>query len=111
MKDFYDIWLLATNFDFDGPVLAQAIRETFHWRQTALLANPVAFSDGFSRDSEKQAQWTAFLRRLRLEDAPTTLRGAIQTIATFLQPVIRALLEGQRFDRRWSAGGPWVVIL
>jgi len=108
MKDFYDIWLLATNFDFDGSVLAQAIRETFHWRQTAFLANPVAFSDGFSQDSEKQAQWAAFVRRLRLEDAPTTLREAVQTIATFLQPVIRALSEGQSFDRRWSAGGPWV---
>jgi hypothetical protein len=22
-------------------------------------------------------------------------------------PVIQALSEGQRFDRRWSAGGPW----
>jgi hypothetical protein len=108
MKDFYDIWLLVTNFDFDGAVLAQAIRETFHWRQTTLLTNPVAFSDGFSRDSEKQAQWAAFLRRLRLEDAPATLREAVQTIAAFLQPVLQALSEGQRFDRRWSAGGPWV---
>jgi hypothetical protein len=108
MKDFYDIWLLATNFDFDGAVLAQAIRETFHWRQTAFSTNPVAFSGSFSQDSERQAQWAAFLRRLRLEGAPATLREAVQTIAAFLQPVIRALSEGRHFDRRWSAGGPWV---
>lgn len=108
MKDFYDIWLLATSFDFDGAVLAQAIRETFHWRQTALLANPVAFGDSFSQDNEKLAQWAAFLRRLRLEDAPATLRQAVQTIAAFLRPVLQALSEGRRFDRRWSAGGPWV---
>lgn len=108
MKDFYDIWLLATNFDFDGSVLAQAIRETFRWRQTAFPANPVAFSDSFSQDSERQTQWAAFLRRLRLEDAPTTLRETVQTIAAFLQPVIRPLSEGHRFDRHWPAGGPWV---
>jgi hypothetical protein len=108
MKDFCDIWLLAANFDFDGVVLAQAIRETFHWRQTAFLANPVAFSDSFSQDSARQAQWAAFLRRLRLEDAPTTLHETVHTIAAFLQPVIRALSEGRRFDQCWSAGGLWV---
>ena len=108
MKDFYDIWLLAANFDFDGAVLAQAIHETFHWRQTALIANPVAFSDSFSQDSDKQAQWVAFLRRLRLEDAPATLRKAVQTISSFLQPVLQALSEGRRFDRRWSAGDHWI---
>jgi len=108
MKDFYDVWSLATHFDFDGPILAQAIRETFRWRQTALPPNPVAFSDAFAQDREKQAQWVAFIRRLRLEDAPATLYEAIQVIAAFLQPVIQALSEGQRFDRRWPPGGPWV---
>jgi len=108
MKDFYDIWSLATHFDFDGSILAQAIRETFHWRQTVLPPSPVAFSDAFARDREKQAQWVAFIRRLRLEDAPATLYEAIQVIATFLQPVIQALSERQPFDRRWPPGGPWI---
>jgi hypothetical protein len=108
MKDFYDIWLLATHFDFDGSILSQAIRKTFRWRQTAIPTAPVAFSDAFAQDHEKQAQWVAFIRRLRLEDAPATLHEAIQVTAAFLQPVIRALLEGQHFDRHWSPGGPWV---
>lgn len=108
MKDFYDVWLLATHFDFDGPILAQAIHETFRWRQTPLPPSPVAFSDAFAQDSEKQAQWAAFIGRHRLKDTPVTLHEAIQVIATFLQPVIKALSEGQHFDRRWSPGGPWV---
>ena len=108
MKDFYDIWLLATHFDFEGPILAQAVRETFRRRQTPLSPSPVAFSDAFAQDSEKQAQWTAFIGRHRLKDTPVTLHEAIQVIATFLQPVIQALSEGQPFDRRWSPGGPWV---
>jgi hypothetical protein len=108
MKDFYEIWLLATHFDFDGSILAQAIRETFRWRQTTLPLTPVAFSDAFAQDREKQAQWVAFIRRLRLEETPATLHEAIQVIVAFLQPVIQALSEGQRFDRRWSPGGPWV---
>ena len=27
MKDFYDLWLIARTFSFEGPVLTQAIRE------------------------------------------------------------------------------------
>jgi len=108
MKDFYDIWLLATHFDFDGPILARAIHETFRWRQTTLPPNPVAFSDTFTQDREKQVQWIAFIRRHRLKDTPATLHEAIQIIAAFLQPVIQALLEDQRFDQRWPPGGPWL---
>mgnify|MGYP006297255223 CR=1 FL=1 len=36
MKDFYDIWSLATRFAFDGLILAQAVQATFRQRQTAL---------------------------------------------------------------------------
>ena len=108
MKDFYDVWSLATHFDFDGPLLAQAIQETFRWRQTDLAPNPLAFSDRFALNDEKQSQWEAFIRRLHLEDAPATLHEAIQIIAAFIQPVMQALAEGCHFDQRWPPGGPWV---
>jgi len=83
MKDFYDIWLLATGFSFDGLLPAQAIRETFDWRRTT------------------------FVDRHRLQDAPDTLHEAVQTLAAFLLPIARALSDGQPFARRWSPGGPW----
>lgn len=110
MKDFYDIWLLATHFDFDGSVLAEAIHETFRWRQTALPLTPVAFTDALAQNREKQAQWAAFIRRHRIEDQgpPVTLREAIQVIAAFLLPVTQALSEGRHFDRWWRPRGPWL---
>jgi hypothetical protein len=110
MKDFYDVWLLATHFDFDGAVLAHAIRETFRCRRTAVSPAPVAFSDSFARDPEMQAQWTAFVRRHRLaeESVPVNLHEAVQAVAAFLRPVLQALSEGQPFDRHWSPGGPWL---
>jgi hypothetical protein len=110
MKDFFDIWLLATRFHFEGAVLAQAIGETFRTRRTAIPHSPVAFSDAFAQDPDRQVQWEAFLRRYRLQgsmSAPATLYGAVQVIVAFLQPVIQALAEGKPFDRTWSPGGPW----
>jgi hypothetical protein len=107
MKDFYDVWLLATEFQFDGLVLAQAIRQTFEWRQTTFSTDPVAFTDAFARNPEKEMQWRAFVDRHRLQDAPDTLYETVQMLSAFLLPIVQALSDGTPFDRRWSPGGPW----
>lgn len=107
MKDFYDIWSLASRFEFDGAILAQAIRATFRARQTTLSPTPAAFSDVFANDREKQAQWAAFVRRIQVESAPASLSDVMQYIQAFLQPVIQALIEERPFDQRWLPGGPW----
>lgn len=107
MKDFYDLWLLATHFDFDGLTLAQAIRETFRRRQTSFPTDLEAWSADFALERSRQAMWQAFVRRHRADDAPATLQEAIAVIAAFLQPVISALTEGRPFPLHWRAGGPW----
>ena len=53
-KDFYDVWLLAEKFEFDGVTLAQAIRATFQWRKTEIVLNPVAFSVEFAHNAVSQ---------------------------------------------------------
>lgn len=107
MKDFYDIWFLATHFALDGPILAQAVRETFRHRQTTLPLAPAAFSETFANAQDKQAQWLAFVRRHSSDHAPLTLDEAIQVIAALLHSVILALIEGRSFDWHWLPGGPW----
>ena len=54
MKDFFDIWLLAANFEFDGLDLADAVRATFAQRQTPLEVDPVGFSEQFARNRRRQ---------------------------------------------------------
>lgn len=34
MKDFYDIWVLSSSFDYDGKILSQAMQATFERRGT-----------------------------------------------------------------------------
>ena len=96
----------------EGATLTQAIQATFLQRRTAITASPIAFSDAFARNPEKQAQWAAFLRRYRLSKEagiPTTLYETVQIIASFLRPVLQALVDEGDFDRRWLPGGPWVA--
>ncbi len=63
MKDFFDLWVIAKTFAFDGAVLAGAVAATFARRQTPFPeAAPIGLSDEFARDPGKQAQWRAFAR-------------------------------------------------
>ncbi len=107
MKDFYDIWLLSQQFDFDGAVLSNAIMRTFTHRKTRILAAPTALTTVFADDAQKQTQWRAFLRKTRLTDAPSALPDVIAVISSFLLPIAQAIVNGHEFNQTWKALGPW----
>lgn len=106
MKDFYDLWMMARRFEFEGIILASAIRNTFDRRKTALpSAAPVAIPDEFSADSGKQRQWASFLAKSGLEAPP--LPEVAQQIEAFLSPAGLAAAQWQSFHARWVPPGPW----
>lgn len=52
MKDFFDLWFLCRELEFDGSQLVAAIRSTFERRQTPLPAGlPLALTDTFALGS------------------------------------------------------------
>ena len=106
MKDFYDIWLLSRQFDFNGPDLAEAIRLTFERRGTVLPMEIEAFTQDFV--VLRQIQWTAFLNRLQQEDVPASFAHVVASIAEFLSPVVTAVCAGRPGPTRWTAPGPWI---
>ena len=105
MKDFYDIWLLSRQFDFNGPELAEAIRLTFARRDTALSPVVEAFTGRFVDD--KQAQWSAFRDRLQQDHIPTSFADITNSISKFLSPVVAAVAAGDSGPACWTAPGPW----
>lgn len=108
MKDFYDLWMLSTRFDFNGANLLAAVTATFGRRGTVLPSTiPVALTIDFAEDAAKQNQWTAFVRRGKLAVATPPLVDVIRFLAAFLEPVRNAAVSGKRFDAAWLAGGPW----
>jgi len=107
MKDFFDIWLLAGSFAFDGRALSEAIQRTFEKRQTSLEPEPICFTVAFATDASKQAQWKAFARRSRLQEAPVEFSRVIERVRAFLQPLISTVALRRDFDMQWPPGGPW----
>jgi len=106
LRDFFDVWVLARQFDFEGEVLAAAIRETFARRALVVPARPAYLPREFAEDPARVAQWRGFLRKSRLQGAPSKLTDVVERIAIFLGPVAEALASGRAFDGRWKAPGP-----
>ena len=72
MKDFFDLWAIAGAFNFDGAVLACAIKTTFDRRGTPLpTETPITLTPAFAE--EKQGQRKAFLNRTDIALAPDPL--------------------------------------
>jgi hypothetical protein len=107
MKDFYDIWLLARQFEFSGTELAAAIVKTFEKRGTALDASPIALTETFTNTETARNQWAAFIRRSNLVAVPGTLEEIREPLRQFLVPVVDAIIKDRDFTGTWPAGGPW----
>ena len=106
MKDFYDLWALARQFEFDGDTLSNAIRNTFDRRKTTLpTANPVGLPEKFAADASKQKQWSSFLDKAGLE-APG-LPEVGNAIEAFLSAPTIAAAQWQAFHAKWIPSGPW----
>lgn len=108
MKDFFDIWLMSRQFNFDGTTLTDAITKTFSTRGTSIQADPIGLTKTFGGDTEKATQWRGFVRKNRLVNVPQNLVEVVTVITTFLGPIAKNLAEGHVFKATWKAPGPWL---
>ena len=101
MKDFFDLWLLSQQFEFNGLDLAEAVRRTFENRGTEIDTNPVALTSAFTASDASQKQSAGFLKRSNITSAPTVLDEIRESLRQFLLPVASAVEEGAAFNAKW----------
>ena len=99
-KDYYDIYVLAKERDFDGTELSEALKETFKNRHTT-MDEIVAFEDGFADEAIRQSRWNSFVKKKK-PLLHISLEEAIDGIKIFLLPVINAITAGETFEKRWN---------
>jgi len=91
MKDFYDLYMLARIFSFDGHIMCQALQATFNRRQTPLPTSiPLALTKEFSQDPTKLTQWNAFIRKSQLTNQAPSFADVIDILTKFMWPVALA---------------------
>jgi predicted nucleotidyltransferase component of viral defense system len=109
MKDFYDLYVLARDFAFDGAILTRAIQATFKRRHTEIPREPpLALTEEFGRDDTKSVQWEGFIRKGGLEQGVPELPDILLHLREFLLPPLKAASGTAPVPKNWSAGGSWV---
>ncbi len=109
MKDFYDIWYLMHNQDFEGRKLQKAIELTFERRKTDLPKEPpTALTEAFYSDNSKIAQWNAFRKKAGIENVPETLKEVSEDISRFIWPLNLKLKNGEEMDSNWNPQKGWI---
>jgi hypothetical protein len=108
MKDFFDLWILSRDFEFNGGTLVRAIAATFR-RRGALppTVTPLALTEEFGTDPSKITQWEAFVRKGKLALDPAKLEEVIAVLDSFLMPPSQAAATDETFSTTWMPGGPW----
>lgn len=101
MKDIYDIYYLATMFDFDGRALQQAIFETLQNRGTDYDGNSFDRVIGLAEDSNIQVRWRQYLRRMKMPEL--NLKEVMPVIDRFLRPVWEAIVTEQEILTQWNS--------
>lgn len=106
MKDFYDLWLMATTMEFDFNSLKKVIDKTFKQRKTTLPEHlPLALTPQFC--IQKQGLWNAFIRKNQLTGIPENLMNIIAVIEPFLEP-FRANGKTTQTKKNWKREIGWL---
>ncbi len=101
MKDYYDIYYLASKFDFDGVTLTKALQKTFENRGHTFTTEQFEQVMAFDSDEAMQKKWKAFARKIdiKTDDYSTVLK----TISAFLAKTFTAAIKDNEFTEKWSA--------
>lgn len=107
MKDFYDIWVLSQRYSFEGRMLQDGVTATCKRRKTAVRSDAEIFSDEFAERFDKQTQWSGFLSKGPVTDAPADFSIVMKALQDFLLPLARSSEKDEVWNATWPPGGPW----
>lgn len=110
LKDFYDLWMLASTLSFDGQELADALGATFTKRGTPIpTATPVALTPEFINQEATRQMWKNFRAKLTASgvEAPESLEAIIEIINIFIMPAADAAAAAQRLTATWVPVHGW----
>lgn len=106
MKDYFDLLYLSRTREFDGALLAKALKATAERRGVLIPdSEPFGLSAEFGEDAAKRRQWVAFGTRTRLAPEWADLSAVVKAISEFLLPVLRSARSEAAPPSKWSNGG------
>jgi len=108
LKDFYDIFVLCSEFAFLGEPLSLAIAATFERRRTEITSSiPSSLTARFYAEPSRAERWRAYAASRDLSSLPTDFTQIGERLVAFLLPPWQALAVSEVFNREWPPRGLW----
>lgn len=107
MKDYYDLYFLSVEFDFDGDQLRAALIKTLRNRNRIYTKEDLQRVLAFAQKQEMIRKWDAFIKKLKL--TPMQFDVVMAGMAAFLEPVWNSIYSRDSFKFHWySQTGEWI---
>ena len=100
MKDYYDIYYLASTYTFDARKLQEAVFATLQKRGTNYTSNTVIKVCEFDQNQEMQKTWQQFMARMQHIDIGFS--EVLQTINQFIGPIFNAIVNEDEVFGIWN---------
>lgn len=99
VKDLYDIYYLATTFNFEGRKLQEAIYESLSMRAIPYEKDSISEIIRITDDVEFQKRWDDFCKGYLKYQLDLTI--VINTVIDFLQGPYESLIKEDEFFKNW----------
>lgn len=101
MKDFYDIYYIATTFDFEGRKLQEALYETLSNRGRAYEKDSITDIFRLSLDLEVQKRWDNFCNKILNYELDFV--DVVNIIIDFISPPYDSIIKEDEFFGNWDS--------
>jgi len=101
MKDFYDIYYLASFFNFEGRTLQGAIYETLSKRRTPHESDSVKVMQRFIDNDSVINRWENFCKKILKYEL--CFKNVVELIIAFIDPPFQAMINGDEFFKKWDS--------
>lgn len=99
-KDFYDIYILANQYNLDGKELKEAIKRTFAHRGTG-FDDMFALTNDFLVNEIHQTRWKMFLKKKKVL-VNVKLEDVLEMIKMLLLPIVDSIINATDYSSYWD---------
>jgi predicted nucleotidyltransferase component of viral defense system len=100
MKDFFDIYTIAKNFDFVGNNIQKSLYETMTHRGTFYTVDTIQVIERLAKNEAILSRWEIFYTKIIKKQL--LLNDVIDTIIRFIDPPFQAIINKETYQQNWS---------
>ena len=100
MKDFFDIYTIAKNFDFVGNNIQKALYETMTHRGTFYTVDTIQVIERLATNEAIVSRWKIFCTKILKRQL--VLNEVIDTILRFIDPPFQAIINKETYQQNWN---------